>query len=274
MELEIFDFENIQKKIQIVENLLHGKKILVAFSGGVDSSVVSFLASQYAKSVLLVMQDGLSVGIGEKDFAVKQAKQLGVSLEVIEYNEIDYSDEYQRNPENRCYYCKQVLHEFLDKIKEDRNFDLVISGTNYSDLKGHRPGHVATLEKGVMNPMVIAKITKQEVRWIAEINGLISFDRPATACLASRFKTGVKITKEGLLRVAKSEDFIKSEFKLKSIRVRDDGQDIARIEFMKEDLILIKNTRMIDEIREKLRSYGYHKIILDKIGYRPSVPSI
>ena len=274
MELEIFNLEKIQKKIKIVENLLHGKKILVAFSGGVDSSVISFLASQYAKEVLLVMQDGLSVGIGEKDFAVKQAKQLGISLEVIEYNEIDYSDEYQRNPENRCYYCKQVLHEFLDEIKEDRNFDLVISGTNYSDLKGHRPGHEATLEKGVMNPMVIAKITKQEVRWIAEINELISFDRPATACLASRFKTGVKITKEGLLRVAKSEDFIKSEFKLKSIRVRDDGQDIARIEFMKEDLILIKNTRMIDEIREKLRSYGYHKIILDKIGYRPSVPSI
>jgi PP-loop superfamily ATP-utilizing enzyme len=84
----------------------------------------------------------------------------------------------------------------------------------------------------------------------------------------------VEITKEGLLRVAKSEDFIKSEFKLKSIRVRDDGQDIARIEFMKEDLILIKNTRMVDMIREKLRSYGYDKIILDKIGYRPNVPSI
>ena len=103
MELEIFNLEKIQKKIKIVENLLHGKKILVAFSGGVDSSVVSFLASQYAKEVLLVMQDGLSVGIGEKDFAVKQAKQLGISLEVIEYNEIDYSDEYQKNPENRCY---------------------------------------------------------------------------------------------------------------------------------------------------------------------------
>ena len=76
-----------------------------------------------AREVLLVMQDGLSVGIGEKDFAVKQAKQLGISLEVIEYNEIDYSDEYQKNPENRCYYCKKVLHEFLDEIKEDRNFD-------------------------------------------------------------------------------------------------------------------------------------------------------
>ncbi len=274
MELEIFNLEKIQKKIEIVENLLYGKKILVAFSGGVDSSVVSFFASQYAKEVLLVMQDGLSVGIGEKDFAVKQANQLGISLEVIKYNEIDYSNEYQRNPKNRCYYCKQILHEFLDEIKEDRNFDLVISGTNYSDLKGHRPGHKATLEKGVLNPMVIAKITKQEVRWIAEINGLISYDKPATACLASRFKTGVKITKKGLLRVAKSEDFIKSKFNLKSIRVRDDGQDIARIEFMKEDLILIKNTRIIDEISEKLRSYGYHKIVLDNYGYRPSVPSI
>ena len=81
----------------------------------VDSSVVSFLANQYAEEVLLIMQDGLSVGIGEKDFAVDQAKQLGIPLEIIEYNEFDFSVDYQKNPENRCYYCKQLLHDFLEK---------------------------------------------------------------------------------------------------------------------------------------------------------------
>lgn len=274
MQLEIFSLEKIQKKIEIVRNLLNGKKIIVAFSGGVDSSVVSFLANQYAEEVLLIMQDGLSVGIGEKDFAVDQAKQLGIPLEIIEYNEFDFSVDYQKNPENRCYYCKQLLHDFLEKIKIDRNFDYVISGTNYSDLNGHRPGHIATIEKGAINPLVIAKITKQEVRWIAELNGLISFDRPATACLASRIKTGVEITKKGLERVAISENFIKKEFKIRSVRVRDDGHNIARVEFMKKDITILKDTRKMEILCEKLKDFGYDEIILDKEGYRANVPLI
>ena len=261
---------SVNQKIAEIALMLNNKKVIVAFSGGVDSSVVSLLAKHYCSKVLLVMQDGLSVGIGETDYAKKIAEILELQLKFIEYNEFELSESYANNPSNRCYYCKQLLHDQLEKMRIENRFDLVINGTNASDLNGHRPGLKASKEFNSISPLVEAKLLKFEIRWIAKKYNLPVWDKPSTACLASRFQTGIKITKEGLIRVAAAEDFIKTEYQIKVLRVRDHGK-LARIEVGKDEISKLNNS--LTSITNKLMELGYNKVILDPEGYRQATPN-
>jgi len=272
MELELYNRSILDQKLDQVRQLLAGKKVIVAFSGGVDSSVVAYLAGEYADEALLVMQTGASVAIGEDDFAKDQAAQIGLPLEFIDYDEVDYSEDYAANPSNRCYYCKELLHDFLEDIRKDRGYDIVVSGTNATDLGGHRPGHQAQLEAGVINPLVDADITKQEVRWIANDAGLNAWDKPASACLASRFVTGVAITKEGLRRVAKAEHYLKTNYPVRVLRVRDHGE-LARIEIGEDELDEFIDYADMAQIATDLAELGYRYVTFDMRGYRPATPS-
>lgn len=271
INLEITSEDQIFAKTRIVKELLKGKKVVVAFSGGVDSSVVAFLAREYAEDTLLVMQTGSSVPKSEVDIAKKQASQLGLQIRFIDYNEIDYSDEYALNNENRCYHCKSLLYGFISRIKEEVNYDYILSGTNISDLKGHRPGHQASIENNILNPLVLAKINKSEVRFIASINELLTAEKPATACLASRVITGVPITKEKLSRIDQAEYLLRDKFNFKILRVRDHG-DLARIEVGQDELGKIMDKVSREFIHSELKKLGYHYISIDLQGYRPAVP--
>lgn len=271
INLEITSEDQIFAKTRIVKELLKGKKVVVAFSGGVDSSVVAFLAREYAEDTLLVMQTGSSVPKSEVDIAKKQASQLGLQIRFIDYNEIDYSDEYALNNENRCYHCKSLLYGFISRIKEEVNYDYILSGTNISDLKGHRPGHQASIENNILNPLVLAKINKSEVRFIASINELLTAEKPATACLASRVITGVPITKEKLSRIDQAEYLLRDKFNFKILRVRDHG-DLARIEVGQDELGKIMDKVSREFIHSELKKLGYHYISIDLQAYRPAVP--
>jgi uncharacterized protein len=271
VELEIYNSDIILSKLSIIDELIRGKDVIVAFSGGVDSTVMGYLAKRYAKNILLIMQTGTSVAIGEEEFAKSQADELGLPLEFIDYDEVDFSEEYTANPHNRCYFCKELLHQFLEEIRHKRNFDVVLSGTNASDLEGHRPGHAAVIKAGVLNPLEVAGLTKQEIRWIASDADLKAAEKPASACLASRFITGVRITKNGLRRVAKAEYFLKKALGAKIVRVRDHG-GFARIEFGIDEIdsFLSETTRSL--IYKELMKLGYHYVTIDLEGYRPSEP--
>lgn len=217
------------------------------------------------------MQDGYSIGIGEIDYAKNLASILNLELEFLYYNEYEISENYAENPHNRCYYCKGLLHKELERLRVAKGFDIVLNGTNASDLQGHRPGYQAVQEKGASTPLVDANLSKLEIRWIAKNNKLPVWDKPATACLASRFKTGTRITKEGLQRVAEAENFIKSNYQVNVLRVRDDGSS-ARIEVGMDEISKLEDRRILTEIENKLTLLGYQSVVLDKKGYRSALP--
>jgi uncharacterized protein len=270
-QLEFVDQEIIKSKLAEIAVLLKNKKVIVSFSGGVDSSVIAWISKQYAKETILVMQIGNSVGIGEKEIAFKQAEQMELSLEFLEYEEIDLSKEYVANPHNRCFYCKEILYDYLERIRKEYGFDVIINGTNFSDLQGHRPGHEAALKSEVLSPFVHAKITKTEIRWIARDASLITWDKAASACLASRFPTGTVITKEGLQRVAKAEYYLRSRFGFRSYRVRDHDR-LARIELDKDEFQLILDKKKMNQITLEFKKLGYNFVTLDLEEYREAVP--
>ncbi|MHA2250374.1 MAG: ATP-dependent sacrificial sulfur transferase LarE [Candidatus Kariarchaeaceae archaeon] len=271
ISLEITDENTIKTKLNEIKKIFINKKVVVSFSGGVDSSVIAYLSKKYAQETLLVMQVGYSVGIGEREIAAKQAEQLSLPIDFIEYDEIDYSSEFQANPDNRCYYCKDLLYTFLEKIRERENYDIIASGTNSSDLLGHRPGYQASLDLGVLNPLVMANITKQEVRWIARESELLTWDKTATACLASRFPTGIPITKEGLERVGRAEYELRKQFGIKVLRVRHHDK-LARIEVGADELSKILNPQILERINHLLKGLGYNYVTIDLESYRPATP--
>lgn len=239
--LQTIDYSLIEMKIDTITRFLSKKRVVIAFSGGVDSTLVAYFASKYAKDSLLVMQTGLSVGIGEAEVARQVANDLGLPLRFIEYNEFELDTNYAKNPENRCYYCKSLLHHFLEDIRRNENYDVVINGTNATDILGHRPGYLAIQEFQAQSPLLNAGLSKLEVRYLAHNYGLRVWDKPATACLASRFQTGVPITANALKTIAIVEDKLKSQFNLKQIRLRFHGEEY-HLEIDSDELLLLDST--------------------------------
>ncbi|WP_309492847.1 ATP-dependent sacrificial sulfur transferase LarE [Candidatus Hecatella orcuttiae] len=254
-------FEGMLKNLQAL------KGVVVAFSGGVDSSLVAATAKKaLGDRVLAVTADSSTLPPGELEEARKVAEALGIRHRVVKVDELD-DPRFAANPPNRCYYCKKQLLEALKKIAREEGLDAVVDGTNAEDLQGHRPGALALREEGVRSPLAEAGITKREVYLLAEMLRLPTAGKPSMACLSSRFPYGERITAEGLRRVAEAEVFIKKTVGVKQLRVRD-HQGIARIEVGKEERRLFFDEALMDRVAEGLRKLGYRYVALDLTGYR------
>jgi uncharacterized protein len=259
---------NLRAKIDLILAQLRSyEKVLVAFSGGVDSTLLTYLAKMALKdNVLAVTANSPSLSSSELKEAKKIARQIGVKHLIIETNELT-DPNYISNPTNRCYFCKKELGEKLTLLAKNSGGYVVLDGTNAEDLKGHRPGAAALSEQGIRRPLTNAGMNKEEVRKTARLLGLPNFNKPSLPCLSSRVQYGQSITAEKLLRIERSEDLIHSLTGTKELRVRDHG-NLARIEVGRNERELFFNKKLLDEISKGLQELGYTYVTLDLIGYR------
>ncbi len=243
--------------------------VVIAFSGGVDSSTLSAVAHEVLgdKKVVAIIATSPTYTSEELQDAKITAKNIGINLHIVKTNELDNS-EFIKNPENRCYFCKKELLQTLVESAHKLGFQAVFEGTNSSDLKDHRPGFRAVLEsKDVYSPWMITGFVKEEIRQVAKQMGLSVHDKPALACLASRIPFNEKITAEKLQRIEKAEQAIKQIVPVNNLRVRDHN-GLARIELSKDQRGLFFDIEVIDRIVVALKSLGFDYITLDLEGFR------
>ena len=242
-------------------------KAIVAFSGGIDSTVVAHLARfALGEDAIAVTADSPSLPASELAGAKRLAKLIGIKHLIIRTEELE-DPNYISNPTNRCYFCKKELSEKLRRLGSDLGVSVIVEGTNADDLKEHRPGVAALVERGVRRPLADVGMTKAEVRELAKLCGLPNFDKPSMPCLSSRVQYGQRITSERLARIERSENLIRSLTGVKELRVRDHG-DLARIEVGKNERELFFDEELLDRIGNSLRQCGFIYVAFDLLGYR------
>jgi pyridinium-3,5-biscarboxylic acid mononucleotide sulfurtransferase len=241
------------------------RSALVAFSGGVDSSLALAVAARVlpAESVLAVTSSNETYLPSELEGATRFVRSLGVEHLVVNTRELE-DPNYASNPANRCYFCKNTLYTDLARLAAERGYDCVIDGANKDDEGDHRPGRKAAAEQGVVSPLAEAGMTKAEVRELARELGLPVWDKPALACLSSRFPYGQEITAEKLAQVARAEEFLRSR-NFRQVRVRHHG-DVARLEVGPDEMERAFAER--EDLVAELRAAGFLHVALDLAGYK------
>ena len=238
--------------------------VIVAYSGGVDSTFVAAVASDVLSDRALAIT-GVSPSIPQSE--VREAKELarsfGIAHELIDTQEMD-DPNYVANSPNRCFHCKDELYGRLIGIARERGFDHVVDGCNLDDTGDFRPGRRAATQHGVRSPLVEAGLTKEEIRALSRERGLPTWDKPAMACLSSRIPYGTPVTVEALGRIGDAEAYLRS-LGLRQLRVRH-HEDVARIETDEAGLALLIARRA--EVVERLKALGYLYVTLDLAGYR------
>jgi uncharacterized protein len=242
--------------------------VVIAFSGGVDSSTLAAVShSVLGEKVVAVTAESPTYTPEELDEAKNVAKEIGIKLYVVETDELSNED-FSKNPENRCYYCKKELLKRLKKVANELGFKAVFEGTNFSDLTGHRPGFKVVKEmENVYSPWVDTRFTKEEIRAIARKMGLSVQNKPPLACLASRIPYNERITAEKLERIGKAEQIVKKITGVQQLRVRDHN-GLARIEVGRDERKLFCNVEILDRILADLKRIGFKYVTLDLEGYR------
>ena len=255
---------HLENKLNQLEQWFSKRKgSIVAFSGGIDSTLVLFLARKFQgkENAIGVISNSESLKIKDFEFAKDFCNDFDINLEVIKTLELK-DERYNLNPENRCYFCKEHLFHDLQSIKDKfTEFD-VLSGTNYDDLGDYRPGLQAAAKYKVLSPMVDCNLIKGELREIAKHFGLPNWDKPASPCLSSRIPYNHKITKEKLQQIEDAENIL-NDYGFKDVRVRHYGV-FGQIEVKKDELE--KLLLVEDEVVRKIRNVGFDELKIDREG--------
>jgi uncharacterized protein len=255
----------VEQRLAELENIVapHGSA-LVAFSGGVDSSLALAVAARALpkERVLAVTSNNETYLPSELDLAEALARTLGVEHLVVNTRELD-NPNYASNPTNRCYFCKNTLYSDLKSLAQEKGYACVVDGANKDDEGDYRPGRKAAKELDVVSPLAVAGMGKAEVRELAKHLELPTWDKPALACLSSRFPYGQEITPEKLAQVARAEEYMRRRG-YGQVRVRHHGE-IARLEIGPDELERAFRER--DEISTELKAAGFLYVALDLTGY-------
>ncbi|MDD3893447.1 MAG: ATP-dependent sacrificial sulfur transferase LarE [Syntrophomonadaceae bacterium] len=255
----------LEQKYDHLKEILEGYgRVLVAFSGGVDSTFLLKAAVDALKeNVLGVTIAGELYPPGETEEAAELARLIGAEHIILENEDLN-NPAFANNPPDRCYHCKKNEYGEILGVARERGIKVVVDGTNADDLSDYRPGMRAGIELGVCSPLKDAGLNKEEIRALSRKLGLPTAEKPANPCLASRFPYGTPITTQGLRQVGAAEIFLR-KLGITQVRVRHHG-NIARIEVPDEYLRFVVDNSA--EIESKLRELGYTYVALDLLGYR------
>lgn len=258
----------LKKKIETLTEILKSMgKVVVAFSGGVDSSFLLRMARDTLGTDNVIAVTALSPLYPERELrgAKRIAEEMGVKHLLIESNELEIEG-FTRNPPDRCYLCKKELFGEMKKTAQQEHMTFIVEGSTLDDEKDHRPGKRAIRELGVRSPLIEASLTKAEVREASKDLGLPTWDKPSFACLASRFPYGEEITEDDLRKVSEAEDFLVG-LGFKQVRVRH-YKNLARIEVYKEEIGKLIDSEVREEVVQHLKQIGYQYVTLDLQGFR------
>lgn len=251
------------KRDRLTSVLTQLKKVVVAYSGGVDSTYLAAIAHEtLGRDALAVTAVSPSLARRELASAKEVASRFGWRHQLVVTHEVA-REEYARNSADRCYWCKTELFDVLMPVAADLGAAVSV-GTNTDDLDDHRPGLVAAAERGVRTPLVEAGLTKADVRELSRALGLPTADKPASPCLSSRFAYGVRVTPAGLRRVERAEQLVRS-YGFEVLRVRDQGAS-ARIEVGRDELP--RAEALETELADGLKRLGYDQVSVDPEGFR------
>lgn len=257
----------LESKLEQLEKIfIEMEQALIAYSGGVDSTLVAKIAyNVLGNRALAITAESPSLLPEELEDARIQAATIGITHEVVQTYEMDNPD-YTSNPINRCYFCKSELHETLKPLALKRGYPYVVDGVNADDLRDYRPGIQAAKERGARSPLAEVGVTKAEVRQLSKQLGLPWWDKPAQPCLSSRFPYGEEITVAKLQRVGRAEIYLR-KLGFSNLRVRSEG-DTARIELPPDKIKEFVLTIDLEQVVAAFQELGFVYVTLDLEGYR------
>lgn len=255
-----------RKNRELGERLRSAGRVLVAYSGGVDSSYLAFAAHRaLGQDALAVTALSPSYPEVHREMALRVASEFGIPHRTVDTAEMENAD-YRANRPDRCYHCKSELFQVLGALRDELGFDAVAYGVNTDDTSDFRPGHRAAREQGVLSPFLDTALSKAEIRALSREAGLPTAELPSSACLSSRLPYGTEVTPERLRQVELGEAALR-ELGFRQVRVRHHG-DLARIEVDPSELPRALDAEMARRISAAVRPLGFRWVALDLDGYR------